>query len=316
MKLAVVIPAYNEGENIGPTIVELQQQLATIEVITDTQIIVVDDHSTDETFSVVKKLDDPAVRCLRLSRRSGSHVALRAGLAHSDADAVLCIAADGQDCPEAIAKMLEKQQRGGQLIWALRRARKNEPKLLKLASLAFYRMLSMLAGSHGQGIDLSRADFFLLDRIVVAAIEACPERNTSLFGMLAWIGFRQEYVEYERRPRRAGRSKWNFRARMRLAADWIIAFSNVPLRIVTATGTAIALLGLGLAVWMAVRAIAGWEVISWLPLMAAVLVVGGIQIAVLGVVGAYLWRALDEARRRSLYFIERSTVEEPQGEPD
>jgi dolichol-phosphate mannosyltransferase len=305
MELSVVIPAFNEAANVGPTLRELRQALASLPAPPERcQVLVVDDHSTDGTFEAVADLGDPDVACLRLSRRSGSHVALRAGLAAATGQATLCISADGQDGPETLGAMLDHWQRGAQIVWGLRRSRAGEPWHVRLFSRAFYRLLRWIAGDHGADIDLDRADFFLLDRVVVEQLGRCPERNTSLFGLIAWSGFRQQAVQYDRRERRAGRSKWSFGARLRLATDWILAFSAMPLRIIAWFGGVLALLGIA---WLGVTLSCG-AASSLSAVGATVLLVGGAQLGALGVIGEYLWRTLDEARRRPLYFIERSTL--------
>lgn len=124
-------------------------------------------------------------------------------------------------------------------------------------------------------IDLSRADFFLLDRKVVNAINNCPERNTSLFGLIVWLGFSQDFVEYERRPRHSGKSKWNFRGRLRLAKDWIIAFSGIPLKLMSIFGIFFAILGFIYGIYLVINALRGNPPPGWSSIIVAVLVLGG-----------------------------------------
>ncbi len=308
--LSIVIPAYNETENLCLTIPRLRDVVLGAGM-PDCEFIVVDDHSSEPMYESVLALDTPNVRCIRLSRRSGSHVALRAGIAVAKGDAVLCISADGQEDPAAVPVMLQQWRNGTQIVWGLRKARDNEGFLQKLFSLAFYKLLASVTESSSQGIDLSRADFYLLDRRVVDSINQLKETNTSLFGLIAWIGFQQGAVEYDRKERRFGKSKWRFRQRMRLAKDWIIAFSGLPLKVMTVVGFLIALTGLLLAVYILVLRLF-WHVITiegWASLIVAVLVLGGFQIAMLGILGEYLWRTLEETRRRRLYFVEKSTDE-------
>lgn len=303
--ISVVIPAYNEADNIHQTLTEL------LAVMGDEpcEIIVVDDHSGDETYERVVLFGQTHVHGIRLSRRSGSHVALRAGLLHARGDAVLCISADGQDNPEAVRQMIAKWRDGSQIVWALRQKRDNESLGQKYFSLAFYKLLSTLAETQGgNGIDLARADFYLLDRQVVDAVNRCSERHSSLFGLIAWSGFRQDWVEYARLARRAGQSKWNFRARFRLAKDWIIAFSGLPLKAMTMVGFSVAVLGLLYAALTFVRVFSGIPIQGWASLMIAVLVLGGLQMAMLGIIGEYLWRTLDETRNRPLFFIEKMSL--------
>lgn len=302
MNLSVVIPAYNEADSVETTVAEV---VAHADALCDqVEVIVVDDHSTDGTFDRIVALKDPRVRVLRLSRRSGSHAALRAGLAVVQGDGALCLSADGQDNPEALASMLEQFANGAQVVWALRRGREDEPVVARLSAHAFYRVLRKLSGNQS-GADLSRADFFLLRRRVYQAINTCPERNTSLFGLIAWLGFEQASVEYDRRPRRTGRSKWDTRRRWRLASDWIIAFSGLPLRLTTVLGFATATLGFCYALFLVANYFFGHPLAGWSSVVVLVLLLAGVQMVMLGVVGEYLLRNLDESRRRPIYFIER-----------
>lgn len=310
MKLSVVIPAYDESGNIGPTVEELCEAIAACAAVDQREIIVVDDHSRDGTFEAVAALGRCGVHCLRLSRRSGSHVALRAGLEAATGDAVLCVSADGQDSPAILGTMLERWTAGAQTVWGLRRGRSDEPWTVKMPSRLFYRVLRALAGDHGTDVDLSRADFFLVDRRVVEAMRACCERNTSLFGLLAWAGFRQEGVEYDRRQRRSGESKWAFRSRLRLATDWIFAFSNRPLRLLGTASWLLALAALAVGLVAALGLWRGPGADDPGHVAALVLLVGALQLAALRLAGDLVWRALDEARRRPLYFVERSTLPE------
>jgi dolichol-phosphate mannosyltransferase len=303
MKLSVVIPSYNESENIADTVAELASQIDGL--VERHEIIVVDDHSTDDTFEQAATMRGVTIRCLRLSRRSGSHVAIRAGLCAATGDAVLCISADGQDDPRAIGLMLERWRNGAHIVWALRQDRNQEPLITRLFAQTFYLLLRYFNKPENPHLDLSRADFYLLDRRVVDAIVSCGERITSLFGLIAWIGFRQDAVDYCRRPRRNGNSKWNFRRRMELALDWIVAFSWLPLRISTLLGITLAAVGGIYAVFVVANAFLGHPVAGWSSVMTTVLVLSGIQLVMLGVIGEYVGRGLDESRKRPIAFVER-----------
>jgi dolichol-phosphate mannosyltransferase len=307
VNLSVVIPAYNEANNIKATVEELLKVIGRISDIGDVKVVVVDDHSSDNTYDMVRNMKDPRVMCLRLSRRSGSHAALRAGFIESNGDFVMCLSADGQDDPNCLNQMLLKLCSGCNIVWALRKNRNKESLILQLFAKTFYKTLLKLTGSDQSGIDLSRADFYMLDRSVLEAIKSCTERNTSLFGLISWLGFKQEFVEYERRERKSGLSKWSFRSRFRLARDWIVAFSGLPLKLMSLVGFFVALSGFLYALYVIFNAFSGNPIDGWSSIMVAVLILGGIQMIMLGVVGEYLWRNLDESRKRPLYFIEKKT---------
>jgi polyisoprenyl-phosphate glycosyltransferase len=190
MFLSVVIPAYNEAQNIPRIVGELEKNIKSVAEVSRYEIIICDDHSSDGTFEEVKKLNKPEIKSIRLSRRSGSHAAIRAGLSVAKGDVALCISADGQDNPDALAAMIQKIKEGKQIVWGVRKSR-NEPFLNKQFAVLFYKLLSMFVANENK-IDLANADFYLLERKVVNAINSCPERNTSLFGLIAWLGFRQD----------------------------------------------------------------------------------------------------------------------------
>lgn len=308
MKLSIIIPAYNEADNIGATVQEVGRSLSALSGDgLQYEIIIIDDSSTDDTLACAEGLSNDMVRVIRLSRRSGSHIALRVGLDVAMGEAAICLAADGQDDPRTLATMIAEWGKGKDIVWALRKNRQQESLAQKLFAKAFYCLLGWFGGG-GAEIDLSRADFYLLDRKVINAVKACRERNTSLFGLLVWLGFNQGSVEYERRPRRSGGSKWNFKSRLLLAKDWIIAFSGLPLKLMTALGFCIAGLGFLYAAFVAVRNIMyGSPLLGWSSVITAILLLGGGQIMMLGIIGEYLWRTLDESRNRPTYFIEKDT---------
>jgi glycosyltransferase involved in cell wall biosynthesis len=306
MKLSVVIPAFNEAENISAVVTELISTIGKCQRVSDYQIIIVDDHSSDETYEAVSALANSKVNCIRLSRRSGSHTAIRAGLHRADGDAVLCISADGQDNPEMLAEMISHLDSGSHTVWGIRESR-DEGFLDKLSAKLFYKLLMSFTSNDLLNIDLSNADFYLLSRKTVNAINQCQERNTSLFGLIIWLGFKQTGVTYKRRERFSGKSKWNFSSRMRLAKDWIIAFSGIPLKMITYIGIGTAILGFAYAIFIFICALLKYTTPGWAEAVIITLVVCGAIMTMLGVMGEYMWRTLEETRTRPLYFIEDET---------
>lgn len=305
MKISVVIPAYNESENINTTIDEFTIILE--QTSTEHEIIVVDDHSDDDTYEKAASHRTRNCKVIRLSRRSGSHVAIRAGLLYASGDCVLVISADGQEPAKTLEIMLLKWKEGNQIIWALRNSRNDEGLLSRIFAFTFYKTLTALS-EMPSSINLARADFYLLDRAVVNALNQCSERNTSLFGLIVWIGFKQTSVNYERLPRRFGESGWSLHARLRLAKDWIIAFSSLPLRAITYLGFLIASIGFIYATMIIINSIAyGTATQGWASMITTGLILGGAQMIMLGIIGEYLARCFDETRRRPVFFVEEST---------
>jgi polyisoprenyl-phosphate glycosyltransferase len=302
--ISIIIPAYNEEKNL-PQIIDELITSETFHEEDDLEIIVVDDHSTDGSRELLKRMnqDDSRIGYIRLSKNSGSHTAIRAGLMKSRGDCAIVISADGQDNPQDLGKMIKKWREGFHIVWALRRAR-DESLIYKTFARIFYHILKSVSDSSLNKIDLSRADFYLLDNRVVRSINRLKERNTSLFGIISWIGYEQTAIEYSRRNRKNGNSKWNFRSRMRLAVDWIIAFSGVPLRLITYIGLTVSLAGFVYAVYIFFCSFSGVAVQGWTSLMLVTLMLSGIILLSLGIGGEYMWRVLEETRDRPAFFIE------------
>ena len=306
MKISVVIPAYNEASNIKRTVEEVCSELASINSVDSYEIIVVDDHSTDDTFDKVASLNNKDIKCIRLSRKSGSHTAIRAGFAKASGDAAFFISADGQENPKAFSTMISKLQGGSTVVWGLRKERK-EPLITKLFALLFYKTIYLLTSSGDSHIDMSRADFFLLDRKVIDTLIDCAETNTSIFGLIRWLGFSQDFVEYERQSRSKGKTKWSYSMRLRLATDWIIAFSTVPLKLTYWIGLATSFISIILAAYLFMGILFSDKPLEiWPSILILILFVCGIQLITIGILGEYLLRTLSETRRRPLYIIEDS----------
>ncbi len=305
MNLSVVIPAFNEAENIQKIVTETIRNIELVASIINFEIIVCDDHSTDDTIGVVRKLNLENVNCIRLSRRSGSHTAIRAGLVRAQGDVVLCISADGQDNANVLPEMINKIKGGKNIVWGVR-SNREEPFLHRQFSILFYKLLNKFVPNEGS-VNLANADFYVLDRRVVDSINSCQERNTSLFGLIAWIGFKQDEVRYERKDRYSGASKWNFKSKRKLTIDWIIAFSGIPLKLISVLGTLFASVGFLYALYIIALFLLGKTTPGWAETVILILIMGGIQMLMIGIIGEYLGRTLDEGRKRPLFFIEEET---------
>ncbi len=304
--LSVVIPAYNEAKNIKPLVEQLDQVIGQCSDVRDYEILIVDDHSSDSTFETVESLKNMRIHGIRLSRRSGSHTALRAGISVARGDLALCISADGQDDANILKDMVAKLKSGCHVVWGVRKKRE-EPFLSKLLTGCAYKLIVAFSGASATEINLSHADFFILSRKVLDAINACQERNTSFWGLLFWLGFKQGSVEYDRKSRAEGKSKWSMRSKVRLFTDWIIAFSGVPLKLISLMGFFTAALGFLYALFVICYRLLGYAKPGWAESVTLILVLGGVQMMMLGILGEYLWRNLDETRKRPLFFIEDQT---------
>jgi dolichol-phosphate mannosyltransferase len=305
MLLSILTPAFNEATNLEALYARVATTTAQLGV--EWEWLVVDDHSRDDTFAVIQRLAarDPRVRGVRLARNSGSHVAITCGLHLVRGDAAVMMAADLQDPPETLAAMLERWRAGAQVVWAVRRERPGEAAHAGFAAL-YYWLLRRVVGM--SEMPANGADFFLADRAVIDAFRQFPERSVSVLALVMWLGFRQEFIEYDKQPRASGASGWTLSRKVKLVVDSVTAFSEAPIRACT-------LLGLALLVVTLVLMVAGFA--RWvqtgaghlLVLTAAMAGVGGLQLVATGLVGEYVWRALEESRRRPQFVIEGVTAE-------
>ena len=300
--ISIITPAFNEALNLKALHARIVQTMTSLGI--EWEWIVVDDHSGDDTFAVIQALSagDPRVRGVRFARNSGSHVAIACGMHMAGGDAVVMMAADLQDPPETIGAMVERWSRGAQVVWAVRRSRPGDRSHSGFAAI-YYWIVRKIVGL--REMPARGADFFLADRRVVDAFKAFPERATSVFNHLTWMGFRQEQVEYDKQPRAAGASGWTLARKMQLVSDSVIAFSNAPLRWCSYLGAVLFVIGLLLAIGGVLLLP---ELGGGILIVLAVLVgLSSLQLIALAVVGEYVWSALAESRRRPLYVIEAST---------
>jgi polyisoprenyl-phosphate glycosyltransferase len=297
--ISIVTPAFNEAANL-PALYD-RLVAAMREVGGDWEWIIVDDHSRDDTFAVIEALAlrDARVRGFRLSRNSGSHVAITCGLHQVDSDAAVMMAADLQDPPETLATMVARWRQGAQVVWATRRVQPGEASHKGFAALYYWMMRRLVGMSE---MPARGADFFLLDRVVVDAFRRFSERNVSVLALITWLGFRQEFVEYDKQPRLSGQSGWTLARKIKLVVDSITSFSDFPIRFCTYVGLALLVCSLVLVIFAVVLLpqLGG----GVLLLLSLIVGLAGLQMIAVGVVGEYVWRALEESRRRPPYLIE------------
>ena len=306
--LSIVTPAFNEASNLPEFHRRLSGALAGVEW----EWIAVDDHSADDTFAVLTELAqrDARVRGVRLQRNFGSHAAIACGLRQARGEAAVVLAMDLQDPPELVVEMLARWRDGAQIVWAVRSGPPPDQGLAERAmSWLYHFTMRRVAGL--RELPPPGADAFLIERPLLAALEQCGESHTNVFVLLAWIGGRQAEVVFAKQARHAGRSGWTWKKKFELLVDSVTAFSYVPLRAMSVLGGLTALAGCIYAGIVVANALAGKPPAGWSSLMVVVLLVGGAQMLMLGVLGEYLGRVLREARRRPRYLIEASV-----GQPD
>ena len=303
--LSVVVPCYNEEAVIAETHRRLVAALEGLGGGAGFEIVYVDDGSRDETARVLRGLQhgDPRVRVVLLSRNFGHQVATTAGLEHASGAAVVVIDADLQDPPEVIREMWERWREGAHVAYGVRTNRAGETRFKLWTAKLFYRLMNRLSGVE---IPLDAGDFRLMDRRVVDALLAMPERDRFLRGMVSWVGFRQVPVPYRRAARYAGASKYPLLKMLRFATDGVLSFSFTPLRLATWIGFAalgVAFLGIVYAVALRLFFDPSHWVPGWASIFVAVLFMGGAQLVSLGIIGEYIGRIYGESKQRPLYFV-------------
>jgi len=301
--ISVVTPAYNEAANLPLLYVRLVEVMGKAGL--QWEWVVVDDHSGDATFDVVRDFAqrDTRVRGIRLARNSGSHAAITCGLYNASGDGAVIMAADLQDPPETLPDLVREWQTGAQVVWAVRNRRPGESASTLGFSRLYYFLMRRFVGM--KEMPATGADFFFLDRCVLDTLREFGETHVSLMALITWMGFRQSLIHYDKQERAHGSSGWTLEKKLKLVVDSITAFTYLPIRFMSYVGFAVALLGFAYATFVVVHAFtAGTAVQGWSSLMAVVLVLGGLQMLMLGVLGEYLWRVLDESRRRPRFLIE------------
>ncbi len=307
--LSIVTSAFNEENNIP----ELYNRLKKVldETGKSWEWIVVDDSSTDETFGVLKSLaeKEKRLRCFRFSRNFGAHAALTCGIDRARGKCAVILAGDLQDPPEEIPKLLSEWEGGAQVVWAVREKREGEKGLDLLFSRLYYAVMRRTGAL--KDIPATGSDFFLIDRVVIDAFNRFPESNLSIMALISWMGFRQTYFNYAKQPRLHGSSGWDAKKKLKLVVDSITSFTYFPIRLISYLGFAVALIGFSYAAIVIVRAaVLGSPVEGWTSMMVVLLVVSGMMMLMMGVLGEYLWRSLNEARRRPRYIIGEAIEEE------
>jgi glycosyltransferase involved in cell wall biosynthesis len=303
--LTVVVAAYNEAEALPGLHARLSAVLDALRTDgVDGRVLYVDDGSRDGTWPVLQHMAtaDPRVALLRLSRNFGKEAALTAGLDLVDEGAALVLDADGQDPPELIPQFVAKWREGFDDVHGTRTARHGESWLKKATAGGFYRVIGRLSRTP---IPRDTGDFRLLSPRALAALRQLRERQRFMKGLFGWVGFRQAAIPYQRAPRIAGRSKFNFWSLWNFALEGITSFSTAPLRLATYLGLGTALLALLYAGWVVLKALLwGDPVAGWPSMMAVVLLLGGVQLVALGLIGEYLGRLYMESKQRPLYIID------------
>lgn len=312
-QLTVIIPAYNEATNLAPLHERLVKATAGIPGY-EFEFLFVDDGSTDETPAVLDQLRmlDGRVKAVRFSRNFGSHAACLAGLMNARGDLAVILAADLQDPPELIPKMLEQIEEGFDVVVAVRNQREDPWVTVALANL-YNRLMRRFAiptwPTRG-------ADVVMMRRAVRDVVTSWRQKNTSIFAQVLWSGFRQATLVYTKQQRHAGRSKWTLAKKLKLLVDSFVSFSFSPIRLIAYSGMVLSLVGFAYAVFIVLNKLFfSHPIEGWSSLMIVLLLVSGFQLLMLGVIGEYLWRVVDEAHGTPPFIIQSTLGLDAQKEP-
>jgi dolichol-phosphate mannosyltransferase len=300
--ISVVIPVFNEEENIVPLYERLSRSLLALESFSH-EIIFVDDGSRDQSLALIKSLSlkDDAVKYISFSRNFGHESATTAGFDRATGDCVVLIDADLQDPPEVICEMVEKWKEGYEVVYAQRKKRPGESFLKKFTSYLFYRIINVISP---QKLPVDTGDFRLVDRRVLQALRTMGEYNRMIRGMIAWLGFRHTGILYEREERHGGKTKYNFIKLLWLSLDAMTGFSIVPLRISIAIGFTVMFLSfLGGCAVLYHKLFLGLSIQGYALQTIGLFFLGGIQLFILGIMGEYVGKTYIQSLRRPLYVI-------------
>jgi glycosyltransferase involved in cell wall biosynthesis len=304
--ITIVVPVFNERGNLRSLHEAVTGVMRAMAGRYDWEFVFVDDGSRDGSFEVLQDLHagDERVHALRFPRNFGSHVAIAAGIDFCRGDAAIVMAADLQDPPALIQDFVSRWQEGYDVVWGARTGR-DDGVVRAYAMGVFYRLVRRFAiPTYPLG---GTGSFCLISRQVIEAFRQCNERNRLTFGLIAWSGFRETSVPYHRPQRLVGSSSWTVRRMMKAAIDTFISFSSLPIRTISLLGLLVSALSFLFGVYVFVNQVFfGTRVQGWTSVMLAVLMLGGVQLLMIGVLGEYLQRILEEARGRPLYIVERT----------
>lgn len=298
--ISVVVPCYNEQEVLMQTHARLTQVLSPMRV--PYEIIYVDDGSRDETLSILKGLhrEDAHVVVISFARNFGQQAASSAGLDASRGQAVVLIDADLQDPPELIPQMIELWQQGVEVVYGKRKKRAGENLFKKMTSALYYRIFRWLSDSNAP---LDTGDFRLMDRKVVDALNAMGEHNRYLRGMVNWVGFTQQAIEFDRKERAAGQTKYGLKQMLRLASDGIFSFSIKPLTLATRIGGLVTFGAVAAWIVQLILRISGYVFRFSDVALVGLFFLMGILFMCLGLMGSYLGRISEESKNRPIYIV-------------
>ena len=301
--ISLVIPCYFNEANLDKTYAVLKEDVLDKHPELNFEIILVDDGSEDQTLEKAKALQDidSRIRVIKLSKNFGEFRAILAGMHFAKGDAIAVMSADLQDPPRLINDFIEHWLKGEKVVLAVRSDR-NESNLKKNLAHLYYWFLRKLVLSNYPRYGF---DFFLLDKQVVNVLTQMNEKNSTIYVQIIWTGFKPKLIEYTREDRQDGKSMWTYWKRINLFIDTFVVFSYKPIRFISFLGVAMSIVGFISAIYFLFeRILFKTAVNGWATLIIAILVLAGVQMIMLGIIGEYLWRNLDETRKRPIFIVD------------
>lgn len=303
--ISIVVPMYYEEEVADECYARLTKVMKNLEEY-EYELVFVNDGSTDKTLEILedKAANDEHVKVLSFSRNFGHQVAVSCGIDYARGDAIVIIDADLQDPPELIPEMIKHWEEGYEVVYGKRKKRNGETKFKLFTAKMFYKVLNNLSEVP---IPRDTGDFRLIDKKVANVLKQLKEHNRFLRGLVAWSGFKQMPLEYERDPRLAGETKYPLKKMIKFAADGIISFSAKPLKIIVGLGV----FSVGIALAIMIYALISFifpqinTVSGWTSLMITITFIGGVQLISIGILGEYIARMYDESKNRPLYILDK-----------
>jgi len=307
IQISVIIPIFNEQE-ILPELYERLKKAVDL-ISPDYELIFIDDGSKDHSLEELIKLNlfDQHVKYISFSRNFGHQISVTAGLVYCRGKAVVIIDGDLQDPPELIPAMYGQYQKGFKVVYAKRIKRKGETFFKKATAKIFYRLLNSITSVD---IPLDTGDFRLIDRDIVEYLKQMPEQSKFYRGQVAWLGFKQSFVEFEREQRKAGTTGYTFKKMLKFAIDGITAFSDSPLKLVTRLGLFVFCFSI-IVIFYALYSyfILNRVISGWTSLIISTMFIGGIQLLSIGIIGEYISRINNNVRNRPLYIVEKTNID-------
>lgn len=300
-KLSIVVPVYYNGDTLELLYQDMEEKI--LGKLDEYEIVFVDDGSGDNSWQVMNSLRNrhPHIRLVKLSRNFGEHAALLAGLSVCTGDCAVTKQADLQEDSAIILEMYESWKKGNKVVLAVRKERKENPLKVFFANM-YYSLIRKIVNKN---MPVGGCDCYLIDRKVIEVLERLDEKNSSLTLQVLWAGFRTDMIYFVRQDREIGKSRWTLSKKVKLVMDSVMSFSYFPLRFMSGLGIAFNILAFLLLVSVLVEKITqGTPIVGWASLMCVILCASGIIMLMLGILGEYVWRALDASRNRPPYIID------------